>query len=176
MQVTDFVEIGDDLNTLYCLKHCLQNYKMNDAVCSLYQCKHVYFSALEQLGSQSLNSKLRSQLMSTIQYWILPSKVLFLARSASRTSGLWGGGGLWRWYSSPGGAGGAPWCTAAHISAAPHHPEYPSILSLEVSSGILSVLVPLRSQLTTTVFPVLVVLLGICSSPECLKSPYVHCH
>lgn len=145
------------------------------------QCVHCtkanicYFSALEQFGSQSLNSKLRSQLMSTIQYWTLPSKVLFLARSASRTSGLWGGGGLWRWYSSPGGAGGAPWCTAAHISAAPHHPEYPSILSLEVSSGILSVLVPLRSQLTTTVFPVLVVLLGICSSPECLKSPYVHC-
>lgn len=131
---------------------------------------------MEQLGSQQLNLKLRSKRMSITQYEILPSNVLFLASSASSTSGLWGGGGLWRWYSSPGGAGGAPWCTAAHISAAPHHPEYPSILSLEVSWGILSVLVPLQSQLTATVFLVIFVLLGVCSSPECLKSPYVHCH
>lgn len=120
-------------------KHSFETCKTNNALLLLifFTANRCYFSAMEQLGSQQLNLKLRSKRMSITQYEILPSKVLFLASSASSTSGLWGGGGLWRWYSSPGGAGGAPWCTAAHISAAPHHPEYPSILSLEVSWGIL---------------------------------------
>lgn len=70
----------------------------------------------------------------------LPSRLLFLASSASSTSGLCGGGGaatsLCKWCRCERRPGGGPddgvaWWTAADISAAPHHDAYPSILTVD---------------------------------------------